>query len=238
MARFARALFVGPLCFRHPAPPTVTPANIQPASAPKQTPRKRGPSCVRFSSLLASVTLAVRGGVLRRATPSCPFVLPVLFNMPVCLRLWLSPLACAFGVGACPFRGPRSGGAWLRPALAPLRSVRLRPPLCSVRPPPPNSTTTIAGLRACGASAIGASPLKGGRPRSPFAPLVRPFGALRVPCLFGFRLLCRAGLRAVCRAGCLAGVSNGALRLTDTPARLARERDFALTLPYPYPNAT
>lgn len=143
------------------------------------------------------------------------------------------------GSAVRPFRGARTRGG----CSAPLRARVLRASRsarCVLRSAPSaralwNSSTTNAGLRARGSSAIGAAlarlrrclPLKGGRPRVPFAPLARPFGALRVPCLFGFRLLCWAG--------CLAGVSNGAPRLTDTPARLARERAFILTLSLRYP---
>ena len=117
-----------------------------------------------------------------------------------------------------------------RALSAPLRSLASSAPL---RPPAPSKLYhSDAGLRACGASAIGAAlarlrrclPLKGGRPRSPFAPLVRPFGALRVPCLFGFRLFCRAGLRG-------GGVERRYAPGRHPPPLLARERDFTLMLP-------
>lgn len=223
-----------PLHAQHPpaSPLRSAPQGFHPQAHPSKLPASGDPSCVRFSSLLASVKLAVRGIVLRRATPSCPFVLPDSVKH----ASLLTPLAFAFGFRAWSARAPFGVPARaVRPLRARALSAPLRSPASSalLRPPALSGTLHVqkTGLRACGASAIGAPPLKGGRPRSPFAPLARPFGALRLHSLFGLRGLCRA----VCGWGVSGGVSGGdvegATRLINTPARLALERDFTLTLP-------
>lgn len=130
-----------------------------------------------------------------RATPSCPFVLPDSVKHA---RL-LTPLAFAFGLRAGsavrPFRGARTRGASAtrpRSLRAPRLRERYRVPFGaprSVRSRPPryrapsaralwNSSTTKAGLRACGASAIGALPSKAVALARPSPSLARPSGAL------------------------------------------------------------
>lgn len=118
---------------------------------------------------------------------------------------------------------PRSPRFALRPLRPPLRSVRPRSldiytynggsPRVRVRPP---SGGACAPFGRC---------LPETRPPSPaLRPACAPLrGALSAKSLW----LAHGLSGGLCRAG----VSNGAPRLTDTPALLARECDFTLTLP-------
>lgn len=171
--------------------------------------------------------LAGWGGVLCRATPSCPFVFPASFQHAILL----TPLAFAFGFRAwsarAPFGVPARAVRGFRPALSPLRSVRLRSPLCSARPRSLELYTYKSG-----ASGVRVARYRGFAPqrRSPsraLRPACEPFGLFDCIRSLAFAGGCRAGVSG----GCRAGVSNGATRLTDTPALLERKYDFTLTLP-------
>lgn len=237
--RAPRALCLCPRCFKHPAPPTAPPRQHPPASAPKQTPRKRGPLLrALFPPCWRGGALAVRGVVLCRATPSCPFVLPVLFNMPFCFRLWLSPLACAFGLRLlgigrrAPLRGARTRGCVASPRAL-FASLRSPASSASLRPPALSKTLPLQ-KRGFGRAV---RPLSGRCPEKAVAlarpsPRLRALRALRLHSLGGLRWVCRVGcVGRVCRAGVGRVCRIGAPRLTDTPALLARERDVTLTLP-------
>lgn len=86
---------------------------------------------MRFSSLLASGALAGRGGVLCRATPSCPFVFPDSFQH----ASLLTPLAFAFGFRAGSARAPFGVPARaVRPLRARALSALWAPFACVLRP--------------------------------------------------------------------------------------------------------
>lgn len=137
--------------------------------------------------------------------PRAPLSCPIVLNMPVCLRLWLSPLACALGR-----RAPLSGCTHARcvryaSALSPLRSVRLRPPLCSVRP----RSLELQHYKS-GATGVRCVRYRGFAPqrRSPslaLRPACEPFGLF--DCIRSLACACSAGgcVWRVCRAGYLAG---------------------------------
>lgn len=140
---------------------------------------------------------------------------------------------CApFGVPARAVRPlrVRALSALRAPFARVLRAIALRPPALSGLLHQQKRGFGRAGRPLSGLRLRALRALLAPQRRSPsraLRPACEPFGLFDCICLCGFRLLCRVGVSG----GCLAGVSNGALRLTDTPARLARERDFALTLP-------
>lgn len=166
-----------------------------------------------------------------RATPSCPFVLPDSVKHA---RL-LTPLAFAFGLRAGSARAPFGVPAR---AVRPLRVRALSAPLRSLASsallrPPALSGTPALQKRGYGRAV---RPLSGLCPSKAVAlarppPRLRALWALRLHSLFGLRLFCGWVCLAGVSGGVSGGVSIGAPRLTDTPARLAREYDFTLTLP-------